>query len=184
MYRGASGHASMAGRFLFREENDKVKSERTIHVLLRFSDHLLRAKNTIDEHNKVVQAYGAVWFGKMGSPISQVYTDCINHQIESGVQTFAYLVKGNRRKSTAYRAAIVTASRLLPETEKQMIPSYYFDQNLTRYMKFWVKLAEISEITFDELAKMRVASSVLPISETLVKSSTGHFFLVENTFSY
>lgn len=51
-------------------------------------------------------------------------------------------------------------------------------------MKFWVKLAEISEITFDELAKMRVASSVLPISETLVKSSTGHFFLVENTFSY
>jgi len=116
----------------------------------------------------------------MGSPVSQQYIDLMNKQVEDGIPTYVYLVKGNRRQSTAYRSQMVSASKSLPEGEKPLVPSYYHNQDLTKYMKFWVKMTDIIPITFDDLAKMRVASSVLPIHETLGKSSTGHFFLVEN----
>jgi hypothetical protein len=93
-------------------------------------------------------------------------------------------VKGNRRKSTAYRASFIIATKSLPKDDKALIPNYYYELDLIKYMKFWVKLASITQIPFKEMAKLRVASSVLPLSETLNKSSSGHFFLVEKNTSF
>lgn len=161
-----------------------MKSKPIIHLLLRFSDSLLKDKDTIEAHDQLIQGYGAVWFGKMGSPVSQHYIDLLNKQVEDGIPTFVYLVKGNRRKSTAFRGRLISAAKSLPEDETHLAPSYYFDLDFTKYMNFWAKLSEIIPITFDDLSKMRVASSVLPIRETLIKSSTGHFFLVEDKTIY
>jgi hypothetical protein len=157
-----------------------METKSPIHLLLRFSDTLLKEGDTIGEHNQVVSREGAVWFGKMGSPVSQHHIDLFNKQVEDGIPTYVYLVKGNRRKSIAYRCRLIAAARSLPENEKHLMPSYYNDLDLTKYMKFWVKLSDLIPISFDDLSKMRVASSVLPIRETLIKSATGHFFLVEN----
>lgn len=161
-----------------------IKSKPTIHLLLRFSDTLLKTGDTIEAHNHVVGQHGAVWFGKMGSPVSQGYIDILNKQIEEGIPTFVYLVKGNRRKSVAYRAKAIRATKSLPDSEKSLIPPYYVDLDLMRYMKFWVKLDEIESIPASDLGKLRVASSVLPLSETLGKSATGHFFLVDDKKRY
>ena len=95
-----------------------MKTEQSVHLLLRFSDSLLEQGDTIDEHNQVVQRAGAVWFGKMGSPVSQQYIDLMNKQVEDGTATYVYLVKGNRRKSTAYRSKIISISKTLPEGEQ------------------------------------------------------------------
>jgi hypothetical protein len=155
-----------------------------IHLLLRFSDSLLKDKDTIEEHNNIVQRYGSVWFGKMGSPVSQANIDILNQQVEDGIPTHIYLVKGNRRKSTAFRSMMIYASKAYPKGEEYLLPQYYLDMALTKYMRFFVKLAEIKPLDFEDLAKIHVASSVLPLRETLIKSSTGHFFIVENKGIY
>jgi hypothetical protein len=147
---------------------------------LRFSDSLLKDKDTISEHNDLAERSGAVWFGKMGSPVSQNNIDRLNEQVQAGIQTYVYLVKGNRRKSTAYKAPLFLASRDFPNSEQHLIPSYYTALDILRYVRFWVKLGSITPVSQEELNHIKVASSVLPIFETLVRSSTGHFIIREN----
>jgi hypothetical protein len=150
-----------------------------IHLLIRFSNSLLKDKDTIEEHNNIVHQYGSVWFGKMGSPVSQGIIDILNNQVSQGISTFIYLVKGNRRKSTAYRSRLIFATRIFPENEKNLIPTYYSDLKIPQYVNFWVKLDFIDHIEFIDMNKMKVVSSVLPLSETLTKSQTGHFIIQE-----
>jgi len=161
-----------------------MKTKSPTHLLLRFSDSILKDKDTITEHNQVIQRSGAVWFGKMGAPVAQHQVDVMMQQIEDGIPAYVFLVKGNRRKSTAYRGKILSLSRIKPENQDMHIPQYYFDLDLIKYMRFWVKLTEIISIDLAELNKLHVASSVLPLPETLVKSSTGHFILKEDDLSF
>ena len=156
-----------------------MKTKPTVHLLLRFSDSLLKSGDTIDAHNQVVKREGAVGFGKMGMTVSQNNIDKLNQQVEEGIPTYVFLVKGNRRKSTAYRARLSSASKSLPKDEKGMVPEYYLDLDIPKYVKFWVKLTEIYPFEFADLQKLQVASSVLPIQETLYRSSSGHFFVRE-----
>jgi hypothetical protein len=156
-----------------------MKNKSPSHLLLRFSDSLLKSGDTIAYHNLVIEREGAVWFGKMGSPVSQDSIDILNIQVQQGIPTFVYLVKGNRSKSTAYRGRLVVASKTLLVTEKHLVPGYYAELNIHQYVKFWVKLSEIIPIDMVELQKMQVSSSVLPIQETLFKSSSGHFLVRE-----
>ncbi len=89
-----------------------MKQKKPIHLLLRFLDRLLDNSGTIEEHQKVIEREGAVWFGKMGQPISQNAIDKLNKQVEDNIPTFIYLVKGNRRKPTAYISDLVAASEI------------------------------------------------------------------------
>jgi len=161
-----------------------MKNKAPIHLLLRFSDSLLKEGDTIDEHNQVIQREGVVWFGKMGSTVSQSRIDILNEQVREDIPTFVYLVKGNRKKSTVYRARLAVASKTIPKGESQLVPPYYFSLDIPKYVNFWVKLTEIVPIDFSELKKLRVGSSVLPIHETISKSSSGHFFLREDKNLY
>ena len=156
-----------------------MRKEKTVHLLLRFSDSLLKNEDTITNHNNVVLRNGAVWFGKMGSTVSQVHIDKLNNQIKENVATYVYLVKGNRRKSIAYRAKLIFASKSYPKDEENLIPEYYRKLDIPRFVKFWVKIGEIVPVDHVELNKLRVVSSVFPLSETLSKSSSGHFIIHE-----
>ncbi len=111
-----------------------MKSNNPIHLLIRFSDVLLKEKDTIEAHNQVVEQTGCVWFGKMGSPVSQQKIDLLNQQGQTGIPTFVYLVKGNRRKSVAYRANLILATRNFPEDEKALIPPYYTELGINKYV--------------------------------------------------
>ena len=161
-----------------------MKTKSPIHLLLRFSDSLLKEGDTIEEHNQVIQRQGVVWFGKMGSTVSQSHIDILNEQVGENIPTYVYLVKGNRRKSTVYRARLAFASKTLPKGESQRVPAYYSSLDISKYVNFWVKLTEIIPIDFGELKRLRVGSSVLPIQETLTKSSSGHFFLKEEKYPF
>jgi hypothetical protein len=159
-----------------------MQNKSTIHLLIRFSDTLLKTGDTISAHNQVVEREGAVWFGKMGSPVSQNNIVILNGQVEKGIPTFVYLVKGNRRKSIAYRSRLIFALKTLPKTETDLVPTYYAELNIPQYVKFWVKLTKIDLVDFSNLKQMQVASSVLSLAETLVKSSSGHFIIRANKF--
>ena len=111
-----------------------MKQKKPIHLLIRFSDRLLENRNTIEEHQKVIGREGAVWFGKMGQPISQNAIDKLNKQVEDGIPTFIYLVKGNRRKPTAFISDLIIASKTIPEEEMDLISSYYKELEIFRFI--------------------------------------------------
>lgn len=155
-----------------------------VHLLLRFSDMLLKEGDTILEHNKIVESNGFVWFGKMGTPVASKSIAILNQQVEKGIPTYVYLIKGNRKKPLAFLAELIIAARELPKREIIFTPSYYKDLELIKYMHFWVKMKQIIPIEFSRLERMRAISSVYPLPETLIKSSCGHFLIRESNLLF
>ena len=135
--------------------------------------------NVVAEHNNLVKEHGAVWFGKLGSPLSVMRVNWLNKQIEQNIPTFLYLVKGNRKKSTAYRAKLLFVSRDFPK-DKSLIPVYYKEKKLTGFMKVWMRIGEIEPIEMSEMSSLKAISSINPIAETLSKSSSGYFLVHES----
>ena len=155
-------------------------SEKILHLVIRFSDGLFDIGDVIGKHNEVVDKYGYVWFGKIGTTLSSTRIDALNEQVKKGIPTFIYLVKGNRKKSTAYRAKLLFASKELPKGEAKKIPSYYSGNNLRQYMKAWIKTGEISEVDMSSMKNLKAINSIYPIQETLVRSSSGYFLVHES----
>ena len=156
-----------------------MNNSNPLHLVVRFSDTMFEVGDVVAEHNDLVNKHGAVWFGKLGSPFSMVRINLLNKQIEQGVPTFLYLVKGNRNKSTAYCASLMFVTRDFPK-DKALIPAYYKQKNLTDFMKVWMKIGKIEAIEMHALRKLKAINSIYPIAETLVKSSSGYFLVHES----
>ena len=157
----------------------RAMNKSPLHLVVRFSDTMFGVGDVVAEHNELVNQYGAVWFGKLGSPLSQVRVDLLNKQIDQKVPTFLYLVKGNRKKSTAYCANLMFVTRDFPK-DKALIPIYYKKKKLIDFMKVWMKIGKIELIEMDAMIKLKAINSIYPIAETLVKSSSGYFLVHES----
>lgn len=149
------------------------------HLVVRFSDTLFGVGDVVTLHNNIVDEFGAVWFGKLGSPLSSTRVDWLNIQIEKDIPTFLYLVKGNRKKSSAYRTKLLLISKELPK-ETALIPAYYTEKKLIEFMRVWMKIGQIAPVEMSALAKLKAVSSIYPIAETLAKSSSGYFLVQES----
>lgn len=158
-------------------ENYPTKMNRPIHLIIRFSDAFIKSSTTIAEHQKLIDKHGFVWFGKMGHPILENKSDLLNFQVKNHVPTYIFLVKGRRNKYEIYQAKLILSSRILPENEKNLVPDYYSIFELYRHIRFWVKVNEIQKVDFSILDNYQVIKSVYPIKESLVKSSSGHFYI-------
>ena len=152
------------------------------HLVVRFSDTLFGVGDVVAEHNEIVSQHGAVWFGKLGSTIAEKRVSMLNKQIEQNIPAFLYLVKGNRKKSTAYRADLLAISRDFPK-EKKQIPTYYEEKDLLEFMKVWMKIGQIEPIELSEMRSLKTINSIYPIAETLAKSSSGYFLVHEREYA-
>ncbi len=146
------------------------------HLVVRFSDTMFGMGDVAALHNKIVTEQGFVWFGKLGQTIAQKRVDMLNEQVAKNIPTYLYLVKGNRKKSTAYRADLLGISRDKPENNA-VYPAYYAEKELLQYMKAWMKIGEIEAIEMADMSKLKALNSVFPISETLARSSSGYFLV-------
>jgi hypothetical protein len=151
-----------------------------LHLVIRFSDTMFAVGEVISLHNEVVDKHGAVWFGKLGGTLSLSRIEWLNKQIEQKVPTYLYLVKGNRKKSTPYKAEILAVSRDFPKKEKTLIPPYYAEKGLLKYMNAWVKVGHIEQVEMADLKNLKTINSVFPLEETLVRSSSGYFLVHES----
>jgi len=158
-----------------------VKKEKPFQLAVRFSDTLFGVGNVVTRHNKIVEQFGSVYFGKMGQPISQLKVDKLNQQIEKEIPTFLYLVKGNRKRSTAYRAQLLHIRKELPAEDDNLLPPYYSEKDILQFMKVFMRIGEIKKIETAEIKNLKTISSFLPFTETLVRSSSGHFYVREKT---
>jgi len=152
--------------------------EKPYHLVIRFSDTMFGVGDVVAKHNDIVSLHGTVWFGKLGQTLSQGRVDMLNKQIEHGFPTYLYLVKGNRRKSTAYRADLLSVTRDLPK-EKALIPVYYSEKDMLHYMKSWMRIGQIEPIEMSLMDSLRTINSVFQIAETLARSSSGYFLVRE-----
>lgn len=149
------------------------------HLVVRFSDTMFGVGDVVAIHNAIVAEHGSVWFGKLGQTFSQNRIDMLAKQIEQGIPTYLYLVKGNRKKSTAYRAKLLSVSKDKPK-EKNLIPTYYGKVKLLQFMKAWMKIGQIEQIELSEMDSLKAINSVFPISETLQRSQSGYFLVHES----
>ena len=151
-----------------------------LHLVIRFSDTMFSVGDVVSLHNEVVDKHGAVWFGKLGGTLSLSRIEMLNKQIDQKVPTFIYLVKGNRRKSTPYKAEILAVSRDMPKKEKALIPSYYAEKKLLKFMNAWVKIGHVEQVEMSAMKNLKTINSIFPIEETLVRSSSGYFLVQES----
>jgi hypothetical protein len=136
--------------------------------------------DVISIHNEVVKKHKAVWFGKMGGTLSLSRIDLLNKQIARKTPTFVYLVKGNRKKSTPYKAQILDITRDFPKKEKDLIPLYYTEKKLLKFMSVWFKIGHIENIDMEDLKNYKAINSIFPLEETLSRSSSGYFLVHES----
>jgi len=151
-----------------------------LHLVIRFSDTMFDVGDVVSNHNEVADKHGAVWFGKLGGTLSLSRIEWLNKQIAQKIPTYLYLVKGNRKKSTPYKAGILAVSRDFPKKEKVLIPPYYGEKKLLKHMNAWVKVGHIEQLEMSDLKSLKAISSVFPIEETLVRSSSGYFLVHES----
>jgi hypothetical protein len=149
------------------------------HLVVRFSDTMFGVGDVVAIHNAIIALQGAVWFGKLGQTFSQGRIDLLNQQVEKKIPTYLYLVKGNRRKSTAYCAPLMLVTRDQPQ-ETALIPAYYAEKDLLKYMKAWMKIGRIESIEISRMDKLKTINSINTIAETLVRSSSGYFLVHES----
>ena len=152
----------------------------SLHLVIRFSDTMFSVGDVVALHNQVMDEHGAVWFGKLGGTLSQSRIEWLNKQIEQKIPTFLYLVKGNRRKSTPYKTDVLAVSRNFPKNEKALVPAYYSEKKLLKFMNAWVKVGRIEQVEISDLKNLKTINSIFPIEETLVRSSSGYFLVHES----
>jgi hypothetical protein len=153
--------------------------QRPIHLVVRFSDNLFGVGDVVAKHNAIVEKRGYVWFGKIGTTISNSRMNDLNSQIKNGMPTYLYLVKGNRKKSAFYRAHLLLITRELPRGESKAIPPYYSTKALRQHMNAWMQVSQIVPADPSSMKNLQAISSVFPIQETLVRSSSGYFLVHE-----
>jgi hypothetical protein len=159
-------------------------TSKNLHLVVRFSDTMFGVGDVVAKHNIVVAKHGYVWFGKLGTGLSASRIDMLNEQISKEITTFVYFVKGNRKKSTAYRAHLIAVAKELPNGQSKYVPHYYSENNILQFMKAWLKIDEIIPAEWSELRNLRAISSISSIQETLTRSSSGYFLVVESASTF
>jgi len=154
------------------------------YLVIRFSDNMFDVGDVVSLHNEIVERHSAVWFGKLGGTLSLSRIDLLNQQISLGIPTFIYLVKGNRRKSTPYKANMLSISRDQPKKEKALIPPYYAEKKLLKFMNVWIKIGHIEQVEMSSLKNLKTINSIFSIEESLARSSSGYFLIHENKTTF
>ena len=137
-------------------------------VALRFSDNFAPESGTIIAHNELIKEYGYVWYGKLGSAVSQKVIDDI---IKNPNPKILLIHSGKARRYWAY---IEKVQHDMPEKEK--IPAYY-RENASAF-KTWFKVTKIEIAPNNVMSCCKVTSSQRSLGETS-RSSMSPYFIID-----
>jgi hypothetical protein len=152
-----------------------------IHLLVRFSDKMGAMTDTMEAHREVILKHRAVWFGKMGKTLAHERVRRMNAQWKQKIPTYLYLVQSGKRNAQVYRGTVLEISRELPLDEKKLIPRYYRDTGLLKFMKLWIKISDIQRMPEGWLNNLYVAGSGSRVSDILHTSMAGLFVIKERS---
>lgn len=136
-------------------------------IALRFANNFAPKDGTIAEHEKIIAALGFVWYGKLGSSVSQTVA---NEILSNDNPKILLIHSGSVERYWAY---IVDIQHEIPDCEG--IP-YYYRYNAKNF-KTWFKIVRIEPAAKDVLSKCIVASSQRRLSEASRRSMSPYFII-------
>ncbi len=137
-------------------------------IALRFADTFAPEIGTIAAHCELIDKYGYVWYGKLGTAVSN---KVIKEIIDSEEPRILLIHSGKQGRYWAY------VNWIQHETpEKKYIPKYYRD--ISEKFKTWFKVIRIEQAPSNVLSHCKVASSNRPLTE-VSKSSMSPYFIIE-----
>ena len=135
-------------------------------IALRYNNKFAPEDGTIAEHNKIIEQFGYVWYGKLGRGIARKSSETI---LENDVPRFLLINTGTKEYFWAYVSEI---SQYVDDIN--CIPSYYRDEK----EKFgtWFRVTRIEKTDVKTLEKCVVSTSERPFLEAL--KSMSPFFTI------
>lgn len=137
-------------------------------IALRFSDNFAPSDGTIAEHKKLIDLNGYVWYGKLGSKVS----DKVCKQIMENENPKILLIHSG--KTARYWAYVDKIEKETPAAHD--IPEYY--RNQAGIFNTWFRVRNIEEANKNVMSLCKVASSGASLSMTS-KSSMSPYFIIE-----
>lgn len=141
-------------------------------IALRFSDNFAPPEGTIGAHRACIESKGYVWYGKLGSTVS----DKVCRQLIENEKPKILLIHSG--KAARYWAYIDKVSKDTPALED--IPEYYRGQ--AGIFHTWFRVKRIVEADRSVMSECKVASSGALLSMTS-RSSMSPYFIIEYTES-
>ena len=137
-------------------------------IALRFGETFSPTCGTLAAHQQIIDAIGFVWYGKLGTPISnRIIAEMKKHDDPQ----FLLIRSG---KVERYWVHFSEVSNIKPsETE---YPSYYGD--IAERMKTWFKVTEFEPAPKDVMSFCYVISSGHPLS-MVSKHSMSPYFIID-----
>lgn len=137
-------------------------------IALRFSDNFAPPDGTILEHKKCISMNGFVWYGKLGSAVSDKVCKEI---LGNDTPRILLIHSGRASRYWAYIDRIIKNTPPLTE-----IPEYYRDK--AEIINTWFRVTKIEDASKGVMAACTVASSGAPLTMTS-RSSMSPYFIIE-----
>ena len=139
-------------------------------ISLRYTDRFAPQNGTIQEHQRILDEKGYVWYGKMGSPISEKVAEMI---LKNDVPRFLLIHSGYTER---YWMHIDDISRERPADND--FPQYY--HKMGDNFRTWFRVVKIEAADRDVIGKCKVASSGASLSE-VSRHSMSPYFIIDYT---
>ena len=137
-------------------------------IALRFGEHFAPPCGTIVAHQAIIDDKGYVWYGKLGSTVSDKNVSAIMCADNPRILLI------NSGKADRYWANIAEIRKGIPDLEG--IPEYYRDN--TEKFKTWFKVLSFEPAPKNIMSQCFVASSGAPLGEAS-KHSMSPYFIIE-----
>ena len=137
-------------------------------IALRFGEHFAPECGTISAHQEIIDKLGYVWYGKMGTVVSN---KVIAEILKIKEKRILLIRSGKAERYWAYIEDIKTE-----KPDVKGIPAYY--RNNTDKFKTWFKVIRIELAERGVMGKCLVASSGQPLGE-VSKHSMSPYFIIE-----
>ena len=137
-------------------------------VALRFSETFAPECGTIAAHQKVINEYGYVWYGKLGLPLSEKYVEEMRKEDDLRI----LLIQSS--KQNRYWAKVACMQKETPPLET--IPEYY--RANAKDFHYWFKILSFQKAENNVQARCIVLSSNEPLSN-VSRGSINPYFKIE-----
>jgi len=152
---------------------NKLHEDQTLHILLKYGEHIAPPPGTIKLHQDVLKEHGSVWMGKFGKSIGKPVLKILKDQIKSKKPTYVFLVKSARGAYTIHAAKLEDIG--LEADDDKLIPNYY--QNRKSKIEIWFKINKIFQVKPEILETLKGYTSRMPINQSVRRSMAGAFYV-------
>ena len=136
-------------------------------LALRFSENFSPEDGTIKEHQKIIDKIGYVYYGKMGSSVSDKNIELV---LSQDVPKILLIHSGGSKR---YWAFIDRISKEQPN--KDEFPEYY--QDISDKFKTWFRIIRFEEAPKNIMSICKVSSSGAVLGEASKHSMSPYFVI-------